>query len=472
MNLTRERLFFLWSGIGPLLALITLLLMLFHTTPVATLFALTMVLGLPLCFYQKKWGIGISILALTILLWLNTEALVAAPVWHLGIAFSIALTLFITSNSFEEAASLVEEFTGQSAAIQKTLAQYKSEIEELKFKHQNELSANQKTLDSFSEELKNTQAKSQLLHDELEQKRRELRIAENEFEKARNANEVFRRELDAKTIKEEHVLEELLEKRREVFQLREQLQEAQEEQKNQAKTIQDEAEAQNLRDEISKKDQDLFNIQFRLDSALEDIQHQGKELSKIQNEKILQEKFQQELSHQIESLMREKEHQELTINKLQHETSQGLSLKVEKEKLEDSLKATLQELEKVRFEALKMEEKKVEEKVSQECSKCSDQNLTQEQCLRKRAEGSYLQLKEQFSEKSAVLDETRRQLFHTQEKLLQLQRNIKEQEQFVFDPQVQSLLLHIRKMQNHLDRSENSYLAEINILHDIITQLS
>lgn len=474
MNLTSERQFFLWNVIGPLLALATVFLMLVHPTPLTPLFALTMVFGLPACWYLKKWGVIVTACVLTFLIFFNTNAIAEAPIWHFGMTLSILLTLFVTTNSFEEGTMLVEEFSGRSASIQKTIEQYKSDLENLKFKHQNELHAIQNKIEANSKELTISQEKSIQLMEAVENAQSAIQMATKEAEQAKNEATAIRGQLEAKAIKEEHVLQELLEKRKEVFQLRDLLQESQDELKSRhmetgTRHVQDDGELQNLRDLISKKDQDLFNIQFRLDSALEDIQEQGKELSKIQDKEILQKKLQLEMSDQIETLKREKELLELTIHKLQHETEQFSSLKHEKEKLENSLSSTLEELENIRCSVIQAAAKEVPSIPNKETT---DTNFVQEYSLRRRAEGMYLQLKDQFNEKSATLDEARRQLFHTQESLMQLQRNLKEREQFGTDPQVQSLTRHILKMQNQCDLNEKFYNTEIDILQEIITKLS
>lgn len=472
MNLTSERQFFLWNVIGPLLALATVLLMLIYPTPLTPFFALTMAFGLPACWYLKKWGVIAAVFVLTFLIFFNTNAIAEAPIWHMGIALSIILTLFVTTNSFEEGTALVEEFSGRSASVQKTIEQYKSDLENLKFKHQNELHAIQNKIDVNSKELTISHEKSVQLMEAVEKAKIDIQIATKEAAEAKTEAEAIRGQLEAKTIKEEHVLQELLEKRKEVFQLRDLLQEAQDELKSrplETQNVHDDTELQNLRDLISKKEQDLFNIQFRLDSALEDIQEHEKELSKIQDKEILQKKLQHEMSDQIETLKREKELLELTIHKLQHETEQFSSLKQEKERLENSLSSTLKELENIRCAAAQEAAKEVPAIPSRETA---DTNFVQEYSLRRRAEGMYLQLKEQFNEKSATLDATRRQLFHTQESLMQLQRNLKEQELFSTDPQVQTLTRHILKMQNQCDRHEKFYNSEIDILQDIITKLS
>lgn len=471
MNLARERQFFLWSVVGPFLALATILLMLFHSTPLTPFFALTMVIGVPVCWSLKRWGIVLASVVLTFLIFLNAHSVAQDLIWHIGIASSIILTLFITQQSSDESTSLVEEFSGNSVENQKNIEQYKLDVENLKFKHQNDQLVLQKKLEALIQELKHSEEKSFQYHETIVKAKNDVEIARNEADRAKSEAEVIRGELEAQVIKEEHVLQELLEKRKEVYQLRDQLQEAQEELKNpsvETQIIQDDVELQNLRDLINKKEQDLFNIQFRLDSALEDIQEQENELFKFQNGEMLQKKLQTEMSDQIEMLKREKDLLETTIQKLHHETEQLFSHKLEKERLEESLNLTLKELEKVRAEVI---QEPLREIINTPRKEITDPHLAQEYSIRRRAEGMYLQLKEQFNEKATILDDTRRQLFHTQENLLQLQRCLNEREHFSINPQVRSLTKHILKMQNHFERQEKSYHAEIDTLHDIVAKL-
>ena len=55
--------------------------------------------------------------------------------------------------------------------------------------------------------------------------------------------------------------------------------------------LSDESELQHYRTQLSKKEQELFNVQFRLDSALEDMQKHEQEISKLQNDEISFKKY-------------------------------------------------------------------------------------------------------------------------------------------------------------------------------------
>lgn len=478
IDLPRERFLFLWTIVGPGLALVTLLILMISPNSLNLLFALTIVLGLPACWYLKKWGVLIGVICLACMMTLSANHLGESPVWYTGLAISTVLTLFITTHSFEESAILVNEFANLLDASQQKSEQTKFDFENIKIKHQNDLLSLQLNLESFAQELNVAKENNMQYLDIIEKTKRDVQNARNDAKAAVYEADLIKAELEATLIKDEHVLQELLEKRKEILYLRDQLQEAQEDLKNlskETKTIPDETELHLLRDLISQKDQNLFNIQFRLDSTLEDIQEREKELSELQNKEMTHKKIQFEMSDCIETLKREKELFEITIHKLQQEIESFLILKQEKEKLEESLNVAKLELENIRSQAEVSVGNNIQDTRMSDESKSDkepmDPNFSREYTLRRRAEGMYLQLKNQFSEKSAVLDETRRQLFYTQENLLQLQKFVKEQDQFTLNPQIQILIRHILKMQNQFKDAESFYTHEIDVLHAIIDSL-
>lgn len=383
--------------------------------------------------------------------------------WYMGIAFSVFLTLFITKNSFEEALKVSEEFSKSSASDQSALERNKADIEDLKRAHQSDLAFHNKKLEKLDQELKNAQEKNLQLEESVKRTNVEIQASKIEIDNAKSEAETIKKELEAKIVKEEHVLEELLEKRKEVFMLREKLQELQQIEIKPVQVSEEiTAELQNLRDLLNRKDQDLFNLQFRLDSALEDMLQQEKELSKKQEEERNQKKLELEMSEQIDIFKREKDLLELTIYNLQNENAQFLVLKKEKEKLEDSLNSALNELEMVRTASLS--KKEIMENTE-------ESHLAQEKLLRRRFESMFLQLKGQFNEKAASLDEARRDLFHTQERLLKLQKDVKEYEEFSLNMDIKGLTRHIIAMQRQFDQSEKRYNQEIDHLHEIISKL-
>ncbi len=471
LNLSRERMFLTLNVIGPFLALATALLMLFYPSALLLFFAVTMIAGLPLSWYLKKWGIVLSATILTLLLFFYAKTMANDQVWHIGVALSIILTLFIAHKSYEEALLMMEEMGDSSNASQKIKEQHQLDLDRLGSHHHKDLLDLQINLENLKQELKETRKQGELFQESVEKSKNDVQLAKNEALQAKNQLEAARNELQAKSLKEEHVLDELLEKRKEIFQLRDQLIEAQEELKNRSienNTLSDESELRHLQDVINKKEQDLFNLQFRLDSALEDIQEQEKKLSKIQEEEIQLKTLNHAMSEKIDTLKTENEFLGLTIHKLKNETEKLQALENEKIKLEQALNTACQELEITRLNALK----DVEKEISTPIHESQGENVNQEYSLRRRAEGMYIQLKEQFNNKSNILDETRRQLFHAQESLMALQRDVKECEQFRNDPHMQNLINHILKMQQHTDHREKSHKSEIEHLEGIIEKLS
>ncbi len=468
---------------GPILALVTLLLMLFHPTPVTPFLALSMLFGLPACWYFKKWGAIFAVFVLTLVIFFNSTPIAADRFWHMGLVISILFTLFVTTNSSEESETLIEEFSGHSSTTQNTIDQHHIELANLNSKHQNELNSLQKGMEALAQELKFSQENSRNLLDSIEQAEQELQTAKNDFEQAKNEverakseTEIIKRELESQTIKEEHVLQELLDKRKEVFLLRDQLQEAQDELQKRPLDIasrQDASQNEHLRELLSRKEQDIFNLQFRLDSALEDIKNHEKELFSLQDEENGQKKIQVEMLAQLEALKAKNELLGFTVHKLQHENEMLISVEKEKLRLETLFETATKEIETLRAACVKAEQIVSEHSIPAPLSKeLSNLNLEEENTLRRRAEGMFQQLKEQFQEKSNILDETRRQLFYTEEKLLLLQKNTKELAVFSPNPQAHYLIQHILKMQRHFDHTEKQYDAEINTLHGIIHKLN
>lgn len=89
----------------------------------------------------------------------------------------------------------------------------------------------------------------------------------------------------------------------------------------------------------------------------------------------------------------------------------------------------------------------------------------------RRVEGLYNQLRGQFAEKTKVLDETRRTLFHTQEKLAALQKNIKEMEIYGDNDMQEKLYRMLGSLDRILSRQIHEQQNEISQLHELIDSL-
>jgi hypothetical protein len=89
----------------------------------------------------------------------------------------------------------------------------------------------------------------------------------------------------------------------------------------------------------------------------------------------------------------------------------------------------------------------------------------------RRNEGLYLQLRNQFIEKSTTLDETRRELFNTQEEVLRLQLEQKEAFLYNRSPIDQEIERHLIRMEQEYVAISQEYRQEVDALHQLIETL-
>ncbi len=86
----------------------------------------------------------------------------------------------------------------------------------------------------------------------------------------------------------------------------------------------------------------------------------------------------------------------------------------------------------------------------------------------RRWEGLYKQLRQQFDEKSNILNETRRELFISQEKIEKLSREKEEYSLNSQTPLEKELELQIVRLEQEYDQAVAHYESEIAALEEII----
>jgi hypothetical protein len=96
------------------------------------------------------------------------------------------------------------------------------------------------------------------------------------------------------------------------------------------------------------------------------------------------------------------------------------------------------------------------------------QPVIEENSGSKRHEALYLQLRDQFQEKSNTLEMTRRELFHVQEKLAVLQKTQEEAQLFEISAEEHKLQRLLHQLSKQYDKMESIYQAEMNELYDLI----
>lgn len=89
----------------------------------------------------------------------------------------------------------------------------------------------------------------------------------------------------------------------------------------------------------------------------------------------------------------------------------------------------------------------------------------------RQMETMYLQLKEQFQEKCATLDATRRELFLANEELLKWQKEDEEEKVFGLSGNEHSLQRHLLQVSKHYEKVEKQHQQEIDEMLELIKHL-
>lgn len=165
----------------------------------------------------------------------------------------------------------------------------------------------------------------------------------------------------------------------------------------------------------------------------------------------------QEMAEHIESLEKEKSLLESTLSKLQGELDDTRNLN---DNIIETLKKELEETKKASVNTLQLLKKELEE-----AKNPSFENIEVNPAHFSKLQGMYKQLREQFEEKTLLLDQTRKELFHTSEKAEVLQREIAEL-------QLQGRgLPELLEQLNNLDSHKTNLEAEIVRLEELISNL-
>lgn len=415
----------LTSFVGPFITLMTLTLLMRYPSSFTTYYTLVAIVGVGLSAYLQMNGFFISSLLLIILygvhIFLGTHL-----IWYFGVVAAIALCFFVTALSYDEQETEEEE---EKEPIQQTTIQQ-------------QLQATAER-DDFA-------IINRVLEDNLRKRNDDFEVLLKKYQQIESISEkkiqVEKELLLAKTIECEELKAEIrgLEKRIDPT--------------NETKIIELIQKSQTL-------EQEVFNLQYRLNSALDDLKNKhlkqkdleeqisqlnlqnnaSQELvSQLQHEQIIQKAFQGELSEQIDALVQEKSLLEKNI----HHLETTLKTKDEQEQIwilerKDfyqkitSLEVIVEEKERanqeinVQLNELKVaheKERKSLEYVINDLNKPKPLPVVRPKLVENRASAMYYQLREQFEEKNRTLEETRRELFYTNEKLAEIFKDSQEKE--------------------------------------------
>lgn len=466
--------------IGPFVILVALFIILIKTSFNYTYLPFAALIGIPLCYKWNMRGLAVSLSFLVLFFFYKySDILPGDRLLHLGLATSLALTLFIIALSFKEIEGLWNVNRQQIKELQAIIQQRESQLKGSQEERTNEYH----TLES------------QNLFLEQAGKEREIHLQLHEKTIA-----IMRKELAEAAKKQESLTEELFVRRNEVRRMHLNLQETQNEIQRLLTAQDSDANTKEilcLTEKLSLREKTISDLHVQLHDSSEKINSVTKRLEacsrelvaeqeinldnktlseQVLKDQMLQQTVMQELQDYLETETREKELLEATLLKLQQErellreqNEHHLNLIKSHEALVDFLKNTLKEQEH-RFQHEKEKSDKAHAQFVEREQAILTANWTEAHQASRRNEGLYLQLRQQFLEKSIALDETRHELFHTHEQLLSLQ--LEQKEAFLNrSPIDKAMERHLIRMEREYAVINQEYAQEVDALHQLIETL-
>lgn len=488
-----------WSLAGPLAVFAALLVVVLkapNSDPALPLIALC---GLSLCWIFQNRGLMAALVLLTI--WACYQSLqlpIELRLWLAGIQVSIALAFITTVLTWTR---YTEPST--STAIPNAIATLKEYVNAL------EQTVKDRDQQIENEQAQNTQLKGQLLENshifnkQLEECLAQKTSAENlmlEFDKKLFDERASNQQLHDKLLKQsdlytkqlnqsmkeltimENVLHErgkqLLMERSHCDHMREQM--LQQTQKFNKQHEQSMGQISSFETILSARNTDLERERQLGQELSNQLSEQDRLFNSQRNhwmnqitilEKSVCEREIQIVNEQAKTkgLSEELNEQKKSVNLLQnqYETAQRESQKhledslIERKSLEDKLTQLTQQYNLLQEQLVQAQ--------SQENT--TNPHLIEADRALRRSEGMYKQLKSQFADKSALLDETRYRLFHTQEELSSLQRQLQEDTIYDRKPEIKAIERHILLLEKELSRCIQGHQQEVDTLHDLIATL-
>ncbi|MFQ5729922.1 MAG: hypothetical protein ACE5GN_06145 [Waddliaceae bacterium] len=218
-----------WALIGPLICLLALFVFIVKSSTGFIMLPLFLIIGVPLCWRWKLWGVAISAgLLVCFLGYYYSEIPLEERFWYLGMGFAISIALFITALSFEEVEALVAAIQLESRSrlenlwkvdekqrhTEENLKKRREQIRELQVK----VRSYQKLVDMSTGELVDLRENYNKVTEELERVRKE----KDQLEEAQRdpSNGAEQRQLREQFDEKSRVLDET---RRELFFVQEEL---------------------------------------------------------------------------------------------------------------------------------------------------------------------------------------------------------------------------------------------------------
>jgi chromosome segregation ATPase len=506
-----------WALLGPFVVLLSIAILLFKVSD-HWYIPLSALVGIPLCVKWQMKGMAASLVLLSILLLSNYQDLeLGERYWHIGLSLAMAFSFIILTLSLEEAQGLLQKLQLESDSRLENfikLDQKWKEAEAVWEEAKDALATNLKALSAdiakVQEEKQTFYKLAQLAKDELvlirthhEQLLQDLtykkqqiaqlneRVEETELTiqgfldtdseqqieyltaslaSAEEEHEALKRDKAALETKIAELETEWQASEKEKICLAHELQHSQE--REQGLAARQEEDRKHLNGMQSRL-KELEDSYFELTEEKEQI---------AQQEKILREELNEckdQFNSFAESHKKLDEKLSSTEMQLQQRTEELLLLKHQYEEqlaVHAEQQLTLQTEYKKQLAQQSEHQLSVQKEFEQKLAQQAEHQIAlQREYEQKLAtiprekpannfEAKYLQLREQFNEKSEVLNATRRELFHLQERILGWE---KEQEENTFtdlSAHETFLLRDLLKLSSQFDQMRKLYQAEIDEL--------
>lgn len=348
-------------------------------------------------------------------------------------------------------------------------------VQERYQKAQEELLFARDEIDARNQELARAHQAHQQLKEQKEKVEKRLRdLQEYAEDQSRQGQKTLEREIQ--DIQEHYQLAQ-----EELLQSKEQL-EAKNKELVHAQKIQ-----QQLKEQKEKFESQLDYLQRQLEEQKEISQKQLKQLQENTDQQIQQKQKTLEKEIRTAQELQEQAREELLRARQEIETKNEVLIDVEQKvkhlsseliQQQTIVRDTTQQvqmLEKIKSEfeqGLKQTQENLKlTKQKPELKQQYQENLPYAPGNTRRIEGMYIQLKEQFQEKCAILDATRQELFHAKEELLKLQKE--EEEERVFGQSINETYLQRNLLQlgKQYDQMQKQYHQETDELSQLVDHL-
>lgn len=486
----------LWALTGPLLIACTFLIIAIRAASMPWGLPLVALVGLLIC-YQWHWrGVLISLCLLIGVLTYNLSIVPTTDwLWFITLAASIAAAFVVTALSLEES-RYAWQLLHREAGEQKLSISHLSQQVEVSRKE--------------------IEDQHRLLSGQIDKLESHLNLSQEKISSAENLVFLARDELTKSHAHQQKLLQDLLETRQKAVTMEQRL----EDQQASIDTVHAAkiAATEPLKRLIATRDSEIEELKISLEAILSEDrlvrqqltsaeaqvtslrEHQKAEsssTSKLKEKDIQQQTTIQELNFHLDALSKEKTLLETNLEKLKRELDQLRA----NEKAHEGKYLQLLETHKIEIESLQMVVKSHKNdlvQLQQQWQRDKQQLVAEKESLAvqlqqvkeelqslpppsaqpahsdtrelRRVEGLYNQLRNQFAQKSATLDSTRRELFHAQEQLTTAQKEM-EETKLIHEREIES---HLSKLLNSAERElsvEDRLQKEIDQLHEIIASL-